>query len=239
MRVSTFSLLKGATALTIWVLSLACCAAAQEAARAHGAHSGDLVSALEFTSKTFHLPIIAELTKSYPTQLSISAGEHSAEQLLSELTGQSSGYGWVNEGGVVLFYDKHLRDAPGNFFNAKIKRFVMPADLAVLKLELNQAMANPEQTAAPVMTGVLEPDLQTVKLRQGEVLTNVTGREVLVEAARQSRDVFSVVLFPTSGPMTTNDVSEAHMNWYVRSIDELPRNPMRLRSIPQPKAPER
>ncbi len=230
MKLGTSSALKAA-ALTVCVVCLACCAAAQLPSKTHGAHSGDLVSALEFISTTFHLPIIAELTKSYPAHVSLLAGEDTAEHLLSQMSGQSRGYAWVTQDGVVLFYDIRLREAPGNFFNATIPRFVMPPDVAELALQLNQEMGA-DAGKARVMAGVPEKALASVKLRNGEVLSNVTGREVLVEAAKQSNNLFSVVLFPTANPRTAEHISQAHMNWYLRSIDELRQNPTRLRSIP-------
>lgn len=220
-----------ANAIAVCIVYLACCSAGQITSRSHEAHTGDLVSGLELVSTTFHLPIITELTKSYPARVSLPAGEGTAAQLLNELSGQSPYYTWVIREGVVLFYDTRLADAPGNFFNAKLERFVMPPDLAELALELNQAMgAEPDKPR--VMVGVLDKRLQNVKLHGGEVLSNVTGRDVMVEAAKQSNNLFSVVLFPTATPKTKRDEAEGHMNWYIRSIDELPQNPTRLRSIP-------
>jgi hypothetical protein len=200
-------------------------------------HKGDLVSALAFISHTFRLPIIAELTKSYPPHVSILPGEHSAAELLNEITSQSPGYTWITQDGVVVFYRGELHEASGNFFNRHIARFVMPADLAQLKLELNQVMASAPGTA-PVLVGVVERPLQSVKLSRGEVFHNLTGRQILIEAAKESRNLFSVVLFPTEHPTAQHEMAEAHTNWYIRSIDELRDNPIRLRSIPaQPSGP--
>jgi hypothetical protein len=131
----------------------------------------------------------------------------------------------------VLFYDIRLRYAPGNFFNANIPWFVMPGDLAELVLELNQAMGT-EPGTARVMAGVPQKSLRIVKLRKGGVLTNVTGREVLVRAAKESNNLFSVVLFPTANPTTQKHIDQAHNNWFIRTIDELPQHPTRLRGVP-------
>ncbi len=232
MRLSTFAISMRASVVMMGALLLAGYAAGQQSARSHAAYSGDLVSALEFISTTFHLPIIAELPKSYPAHVLLPGGEDTAEQLLNALTGQAPGYTWVSQDSVVLFYNSQLHYSAGNFFNAKIATFVMPADVAELKLELNGLMGSAPGTA-PVMAGAPEKQLQKTKLHQGEVLNNITGRDVLVEAARQSNNLFSVILFPTADPKTEEDANQAHMNWYVRSIDELPHNPTRLRSIPE------
>lgn len=208
------------------------CAVAQEKSVIHGEHSGDLVSALEFVSTTFRVPIIAEITSSYPPHVGIPKGDGTYEKVLTRLTTKFPNYGWTDDNGVVFFYDKLLRNAPKNFFNSPIARFVMPSDAAELKLELNQAMGTGTAKEAPVMAGIPNAALETVKLRKGEVLTNTTGREILIGAAKQSRNIFSVVLFPTDTPKTKRDKDQAHMNWFVRSIDELATNPTRLRSIP-------
>jgi hypothetical protein len=219
-----------ATVLIASVLLFSCSAEAQSTAKTHAAHSGDLVSALEFISTTYHLPVIAELTRSYPAHVSLPEGNDTPEQLLNALAGQSPGHGWAMEGGVALFYDIQLHDAAGNFFNSNIPRFVVPGDLAELLLELNQAMG--ASGKARVMAGIPEKALATVRLAKGEVFTDITGREVLLQAAKQSKNIFSVVLFPSANPRTPQDLSQARMNWYVRSVDELKQNPTRLRSIP-------
>jgi hypothetical protein len=212
------------------IFGLVYCASAQQVARAHEAYSGDLVGALEFISTTFHVPIVAELTRPYPTHVSLSAGQDSVGQILNVLGHQLREYTWLDQDGVVLFLENRLRNAPENFFNRKIAYFVMPGNMADLVLELNQAMGAKPGTA-PVMTGVPEKALSSVRLRQGQVFTNASGRELLVEGAKQSRNFFSVVLFPTPYPKTKTQIDEVHNNWYVRSIYELQQTPLVLRSI--------
>jgi hypothetical protein len=217
--------------VVVSVLFLFANAEAEQAVETHSAHSGDLASALEFISTTFHVPVIAELTKSYPDHILLSAGRDGVSRLLDAICVQAPGYSWENMDGVVLFFNKRLRTSSGNFFNAKIDSFVMPSNLGDLVLQLNQVMGAGPGTA-PLMVGVPGGALARVPLHQGETLTNVTGREVLIDAAKQTMNIFSVILFPTVNPKTQKEFDEARINWFTRTVSELPRNPTHLRSIP-------
>ena len=79
MRINNVYGSKG-IALAVITLFVACHAASPQPLQTHGEYSGDLVGALEFISTTLHMPVIAELTKSYPAHVSIPSGQDTADQ---------------------------------------------------------------------------------------------------------------------------------------------------------------
>lgn len=220
--------------IAIAVLMLACSGAGCFAQIASEGRHQDLVSALESVSIKYHVPVLAELTASYPEHIVAPENARSLKDALEQIARQATGYSWSIKNGIVLFNKSRLFQARGNFFNRSIPYFVIPDNVAELTLELKGAMLAKSGTA-PVMSGAPEQALQSAKLNKGKVLENMTGREILLEAARESNNLFSVILFSTANPKSRQEADTALINWYVRSIDELPTNPTRLRSIPEKK----
>ena len=65
--------------------------------------------------------------------------------------------------------------------------------------------------------------------------TNLTAREILIEAARDNPGIFSLILF--ENPQSKAEIQSAFENWMFRSTASLETNPLYLRSIVRTKAP--
>lgn len=197
----------------------------------HTQRSGDLIEVLGFIANTFSVPMVIEVAQPYPVDLSIPAGTDSAAQLIEALIAKCRGYDWRDDGGVVVVTKSSLMASPGDFMNRRLPVFVMPADVAYLRLQLAGALAAPPGVA-PLITGITPPDLTALKLPQGRVLKGFTGREILITAAKENREIFSLIIFPNGNPKTQKDRSEATGSWYIRSISSLSSTPLRVRSMP-------
>lgn len=201
----------------------------------HSAQKGDLVQLLEFTATTFALPMTIEIAQPYPAEIALPARVSSARQVLDLIVKASPEYGWEDRDGVVVVYNIHLKQSMGNVLNTRLQSFRMPENVGEFRLVLINSLAHPRNGVGGVIAGVEAPEVTALKLSSGKILENVTGREILIEACRENRKSFSVIVFPNDNPQTSTDREAAMSEWTMRSSSTLVGNPITLRTIsPKP-----
>ena len=199
---------------------------------AHSSAQGDLVQLLAFVSENFQVPLTAELAQPYPVGLRLLGRKESARKALDALIASCPGYAWHEARGVAVVYNKKLVKSRGDFLNRHLSLFVMPANVAELKLYLPGAIEHPRE--AGVLTGIQDNDLAAMTLERQKTMRNITAREVLVEVGNENPSFFSLVVFPDSDPHSPQQIQYAYTYWVMRSNRTLIQRPIGLRSMDCP-----
>ncbi|MGH9498509.1 MAG: hypothetical protein ACRD3L_05155 [Terriglobales bacterium] len=186
----------------------------------HNGVSNDLANVLAQLARWIQMPMIAELAQPLPT-VQLAEGNHTAEYLLTEITHQAPGYTFAVEGLVIHFYEKRLVLAKLNFLNLTFQQFEMPQNVSALKYKLpglaTALLQTEKHRGGVVFTGFGDTDLAKDTLEAG-TLTNVSGREVLLRAAAESPQFFTIIVFSSNAPKTKQEARQATVNWFWQSL---------------------
>lgn len=198
----------------------------------HARVSGDLVGVLTSTAKTFHVPIVAELAQPYPLSLDVPAGSDTLTAYMDLVVKQSPGYSWQNANGAVWIYNRKLLMARADFLERRIEKFMMPRNFAELKKLLPVYISVAEGRGGGVTAGGGTPEEERISLSP-EVIRDATVREILFHVAKQTPELFSLVIFPNDNPQP-KDEPEAFATWRLVTVSSLTLNPLHMKSYPVP-----
>lgn len=183
----------------------------------HRKQSGNLPELLRFVAQQYNVPIIGELLQPLPAKLEIPAGTNSAIEAISAILKLVPNYRFeVAAGNVIHFYHPAVVDVSGNFLNLRIQRFTMPRDVSELKVILRarlNAAAQGLQGEGIVTSGFGAPELEKCRIAPAE-LEDVTGREVLLRAAGETRGFYSIVVFPNRTLRSEASLRYAYQHWF-------------------------
>lgn len=196
----------------------------------HPRVAGDLVGVLASTAETFHVPVVAELAQPYPLSLDLPAGSDTLAAYMDSVVKQTPGYSWQKKNGAVWIYNRKLLMASANFLNRRIEKFMMPRNFAELKKLLPVYISVAEGRGGGVTAGGGTPEEERIILSPG-VLRDATVREILFHVAKQTPELFSLVIFPSDNPQP-KDEPEAFATWRLVAVSSLALNPLHMKSYP-------
>jgi hypothetical protein len=178
----------------------------------HPEKIGNLAEVLGFIASEYEVPVIAELVYPLPQKLRIPSGTHTAPALIRELMRQTRDYSWERRGKVAHIFNNAVRSAPENLLNGRFSRYQIPSNVGDLQWLLPTRLKGlvygqkGEGFAASGFRTLEDLPLQPVLMK------NVSGLEVLIEAANQSGRFYSIVVFPKLTP-TKDDADWTLENW--------------------------
>jgi hypothetical protein len=183
----------------------------------HGKYSGSLPEVLRCISQDYRIPLIAELSQPLPVSVRVEEGRDTARELFSRVSKTVLGYNFeVLPDDVVHFFWQDLAHSSGNFLNLEFRQFTMPANVSELKLLLPaklNGLRNGLEGDGVVTSGFGSPVLRQLTLRP-EVLSNVTGRDILIKAARETKGFYCIVVFPPLSKSPTKFANYAFQHWF-------------------------
>jgi hypothetical protein len=181
--------------------------------------SADLADTLARVAWLSKLPMIAELAQPLP-KIEIASGTYVLKDLLQGLVGQAPDYQWEIKGKVIHFYSRKLKEAKFNFLNLRFFHFAMPSNLSELKLTLPQHENALLQGSAD--TGILITGFRDLALAKDQlepaIFENISGREVLLQAANERPTFFTIVVFPNSDPTKKEMERDINRNWFWQAL---------------------
>jgi hypothetical protein len=205
----------------------------------HGHLTGDLANVLAQVSYSTKIPIIGELALPLPT-IDIREGSHSGRYLIQAIADQAAGYKWQSQGLAVLFYKQTLEQQKLNPLSLRFPRFVMPENVSKLKYILPSLEGGLLEGPSPkgvLLTGFGDVALEKYSL-QAATLENVSGREILVQAARQSPFFSVIVIFDESKLKNKKESANAEWHWQSFSSALMPIYPPNPKEGPSPTTQE-
>jgi hypothetical protein len=183
----------------------------------HKGSSGNLAEVLRFIAQEYHVPVIAELIYPVPARVVIEPGKDSAIDLLKQVVNQVPRYSYtIADCGLIHVYEKDLLNARGNILNIQMKTFSMPANVSDLKLVLPGAISGAKRglpSGGVVISGFPSQEMERQHLVPRE-LTNVTGRDVLISAASESLNFYSIIVFAKRNCTSETCFSYATQHWF-------------------------
>jgi hypothetical protein len=184
---------------------------------AHKAVSGNLAEVLRFVSEQYRVPVIGELLFPVPTNLAIESGEDSAIGVLSKLIPQISGYEYeVIAGHILHVYEHDVVSAKGSPLNIQVKHFTMPPTLSDFKLTLPAALNSARKglpTRGLVISGFPSTDMEKKKLEPRD-FSDVSGRELLILAAEDAPDFYSLIVLSDKSCRSDACFDYANEHWF-------------------------
>ena len=190
----------------------------------HRRITGDLAEALGAVAVEMQVPIVGELALPLPSGINLPEGSGTAEHLLDSIVATSPGYSWKWEGRVAHVYNRRLLTASANFLNLQLESFVLPQNVAELYVTLHNALwqcgipkriANDRRCRVPlgfVLGGLWPSALEPLRLtpRNKGVMS---ARRVMLEAAAENGQFYSIVVFPHATARTPEDAEFAFYHW--------------------------
>jgi hypothetical protein len=206
----------------------------------HRRWKGNMPEVLRSVAEQYQVPIIAELEQPLPPVLDIAEGTNSVSDVLNQIISHAPNYEFeVWKGSVIHFYSKGIQNAPGNFLSFTLEQFTMPSNVSELKLLLParlNAVGYGVQGSGVVISGFKNPELTNSTLPRTE-LKHVSGREILLMAAQDTRTFFSIIVFPNRKVAKGLSENYAFQHWFWGSLNEKEKNfPLYVQPPPQPAA---
>jgi len=199
----------------------------------HEKITGDLANALARVAWLCHVPVIAELAQPLPN-IQIAEGTEDAKDLLKEVARQAPDYKWDATGKVIFFYNKKLREAKFNFLNLRFPRFSMPVNLSELKLTFptrEYGLLLQGYSGGGIVTTGFGDAMLEKDLLQPAILKNVTGREILLQAANESPTFFTVIVFPNAEPTKKQVERDMNRNWFWQALKDEHLKPLYVQPV--------
>lgn len=215
------------TACVTGLVTLSPCLAQSglDSAMDHEKLSGNMPEMLRFIAQRYHLPLVAELCQPLPNHFSIPEERDTARELLFKMTAQAPAYQFDTlRGDGVHFYCTEVLHAGANFLNLTFQQFTMPSNVSELKLFLPaklNGLRNGLDGSGLVTSGFGVPELQKQRLSPEE-LKNVSGRDILMRAAEETRGFYTIVVFPSSSLPSDVFANYAFQHWFWGPLGTVP-----------------
>ncbi len=200
--------------------------------------SGNLSQVLLDVVKEYRAPVIAELVSPIPSGLAVpQAAQTDKRAVLDYLLSQCPSYTWYVKDGVVIFAEKKVLRSPNDPMNTRLRGYQIPSTLSYFKVTFPNAVATSGRGfhgSGYVINGVGLPDSLSPGLKSREV-TNITGRDILIQVASELREFYSVLILPPSYVVRGSLKNNAFFGWeiaggpglrdYHTNIWGVPKNP--------------
>ncbi|OLB83780.1 MAG: hypothetical protein AUI17_07970 [Acidobacteriales bacterium 13_2_20CM_2_55_5] len=184
----------------------------------HKSWAENLAELLRFVAEQYRVPIVAELVNPVPSHLVIESGQDTAIGLLGNVLKQLPGYKYeVTNGQIIHFYAKHVVNAKGNLLNIRIKHFTMPNNLSDFKLLLPAAINSSRKglpTSGAVISGFPSSEMEKEKLQTRGELTAVSGRDLLMAVAEETRGFYTIIVLQDQNCRTDTCFDYANDHWF-------------------------
>lgn len=168
--------------------------------REHYGYLGDIQTVVLKIARDYRVVIVAELPLSGLPDIALQPNKQSATEILEAITKRHSQFSFSIRGNVAFFSDRRLIHAKYNVLDQKLGSFHMPKTMYWLQVNLpptldsvarHETYAN---TGGPTSREFKEWELQPVELK------NVSGRDVLIEAARQHPQFYVLISYKNVPP---------------------------------------
>jgi hypothetical protein len=183
----------------------------------HKSCAGNLAELLRFVAEQYQVPVVAELVNPVPGQLIIESGQDTAIGLLGKVLKQVPRYKYeVINGQIIHFHEKDVVNAKGNLLNVDIKHFTMPNNLSDFKLLLPAAINSARKglpTSGAVISGFPSSEMEKERLQARE-LTGVSGRDLLIAVAEETRGFYTIVVLQDQNCRTDACFDYANQHWF-------------------------
>ena len=184
----------------------------------HKSWAENLAELLRFVAEQYRVPIVAELVNPVPSHLVIESGQDTAIGLLGNVLKQLPGYKYeVTNGQIIHFYAKDVVNAKGNLLNIRIKHFTMPNNLSDFKLLLPAAINSSRKGLPPsgaVISGFPSSEMEKEKLQTRGELTAVSGRDLLMAVAEETRGFYTIIVLQDQNCRTDTCFDYANELWF-------------------------
>lgn len=204
--------------LLLVTASLAFIAQVYGQAAAAGGLPQDLANALAQVARVSHNALVAEIALPMP-KVSVPDRTDDLVKTLNRIVKQSPGYEWKMEDQIIHFYNKRLYAARYNALNLRFADFTLPPTVSDLKLWLPtqvSGLAAGYKGTGGAISGFSDALLGKQTLPP-IALKNVSGRDVLLRAGRESPAFYAIVVFPQAVP--TKKQAPAQV-WFWGSVTE-------------------